>query len=58
MADTNAIYTVGCNEEGQLGAGDTEPRSVPHLVELEAAPAPVRQVSAGSSHTAILTGHS
>ncbi|XP_013177752.1 PREDICTED: regulator of chromosome condensation-like [Papilio xuthus] len=55
VTDTNAIYTVGCNEEGQLGAGDTEPRSVPHLVELEAAPAPVRQVSAGSSHTAILT---
>ncbi|XP_014358640.2 secretion-regulating guanine nucleotide exchange factor [Papilio machaon] len=55
VTDTNAIYTVGCNEEGQLGAGDTEPRNVPHLVELESTPAPVRQVSAGSSHTAILT---
>ncbi|CAH2075586.1 unnamed protein product, partial [Iphiclides podalirius] len=53
VTDTNAIYSVGCNEEGQLGTGDTEPRSVPQYVEFDSVP--VKQVSAGSNHTAILT---
>ncbi|XP_072940531.1 uncharacterized protein [Epargyreus clarus] len=55
VTDTNAIYSVGCNDEGQLGTGDMEPHSVPQYVELEAEHAAVRQVSAGSNHTAILT---
>ncbi|CAG4976764.1 unnamed protein product [Colias eurytheme] len=54
VTDTNAIYAVGCNEEGQLGTGDVESHSVPQYVELDA-DQPIRQVSAGSNHTAVLT---
>ncbi|CAG9784822.1 unnamed protein product [Diatraea saccharalis] len=54
VTDTNAIYTVGCNDEGQLGSGDMEHHTVPQCVELPDSPA-IRQVSAGSNHTAILT---
>jgi alpha-tubulin suppressor-like RCC1 family protein len=46
---------VGCNDEGQLGTGDMEHHTMPQCVELENAPA-IKQVSAGSNHTAILTG--
>lgn len=54
--ENNAIYTVGCNDEGQLGTGDMEHNTVPQNVELEGENVPIRQVSAGSNHTAILTG--
>lgn len=50
------IYSVGCNDEGQLGTGDMEHHTVPQTVELEGEPGPIKQVSAGSNHTAILTG--
>lgn len=56
FVDNNVIYSVGCNDEGQLGTGDMEHHTVPQSVELEGAPGPIRQVSAGSNHTAILTG--
>lgn len=56
--DSNAIYTVGCNDEGQLGTGDMEHHTVPQFVELSDEAGPIRQVSAGSNHTAILTGMS
>ncbi|CAG9560742.1 unnamed protein product [Danaus chrysippus] len=52
VTDTNAIYSVGCNDEGQLGSGDLEHHSVPQYVDLEVT---VKQVSAGSNHTALLT---
>ncbi|XP_041975943.1 X-linked retinitis pigmentosa GTPase regulator-like [Aricia agestis] len=52
--DTNCVYSVGCNDEGQLGTGDLEHRTVPQLVELEGEHR-VAQVSAGSNHTALLT---
>ncbi|KAM3961583.1 uncharacterized protein ACR2FA_004300 [Aphomia sociella] len=55
VTDSNAIYSVGCNDEGQLGTGDMEHHTVPQFVELEGEPAQIRQVSAGSNHTAILT---
>ncbi|KAL0891844.1 hypothetical protein ABMA27_015104 [Loxostege sticticalis] len=55
VTDNSAVYSVGCNDEGQLGTGDMEHHTVPQCVELDAAPAKVRQVSAGSNHTAILT---
>ncbi|XP_052750386.1 X-linked retinitis pigmentosa GTPase regulator-like [Galleria mellonella] len=55
VTDSNAIYSVGCNDEGQLGTGDMEHHTVPQFVELEGDPKPIRQVSAGSNHTAILT---
>ncbi|CAH3987646.1 unnamed protein product [Pieris brassicae] len=54
VTDTNAIYSVGCNEEGQLGTGDVESHTVPQYIELTVDQA-IRQVSAGSNHTAILT---
>ncbi|XP_050676009.1 X-linked retinitis pigmentosa GTPase regulator-like isoform X2 [Leptidea sinapis] len=54
VTDTNAIYAVGCNDEGQLGTGDTEQQTVPQYVELDV-DQPIRQVAAGSNHTAILT---
>ncbi|XP_022121918.2 X-linked retinitis pigmentosa GTPase regulator-like [Pieris rapae] len=54
VTDTNAIYSVGCNEEGQLGTGDMESHTVPQFIELTVDQA-IRQVSAGSNHTAILT---
>lgn len=54
--DTQAIYTVGCNDEGQLGTGDTEHHAVPQYVEVECDDLQIKQVSAGSNHTAILTG--
>ncbi|CAK1552807.1 unnamed protein product [Leptosia nina] len=54
VTDTNAIYSVGCNDEGQLGTGDMEQHTVPQYIELEVE-RPIRQVSAGSNHTAILT---
>ncbi|XP_047521389.1 X-linked retinitis pigmentosa GTPase regulator-like [Pieris napi] len=54
VTDTNAIYSVGCNEEGQLGTGDMESHTVPQYIELTVDQA-IRQVSAGSNHTAILT---
>ncbi|XP_037298969.1 X-linked retinitis pigmentosa GTPase regulator [Manduca sexta] len=54
VTDTNAIHTVGCNDEGQLGTGDLEHHTVPQYVELNQ-PATIKQVSAGSNHTAILT---
>ncbi|XP_068630724.1 X-linked retinitis pigmentosa GTPase regulator homolog [Battus philenor] len=53
VTDTNAIYAAGCNEEGQLGTGDTEPRTLPQYVELNSVV--IKQVSAGSNHTAILS---
>lgn len=56
FSDTNAIYSVGCNDEGQLGTGDTEHQSVPQFVELDEDQS-IRQVSAGSNHTALLTGN-
>ncbi|GBP45055.1 X-linked retinitis pigmentosa GTPase regulator [Eumeta japonica] len=55
VTDTNAIYTVGCNEEGQLGTGDTESHAVPQYVDIEGEDSRIAQVSAGSNHTAILT---
>ncbi|KAF9408607.1 hypothetical protein HW555_011775 [Spodoptera exigua] len=55
VTDSNAIYTVGCNDEGQLGTGDLEHHTVPQFVELEGETGPIKQVSAGSNHTAILT---
>ncbi|XP_026739973.1 regulator of chromosome condensation-like [Trichoplusia ni] len=55
VTDSNAIYTVGCNDEGQLGTGDMEHHTVPQYVELEGDTGPIRQISAGSNHTAILT---
>ncbi|KAJ2946855.1 hypothetical protein O0L34_g16184 [Tuta absoluta] len=56
VTENNAIYTVGCNDEGQLGTGDMEHHTVPQYVELIEGESPViRQVSAGSNHTAILT---
>lgn len=56
LTDTQAIYTVGCNEEGQLGTGDTEPHTVPQYVEIDCEETQIKQVSAGSNHSAILTG--
>ncbi|CAB3243481.1 unnamed protein product [Arctia plantaginis] len=55
VTDSNAIYTVGCNDEGQLGTGDMEHHTVPQFVELDGEAGTIRQVSAGSNHTAILT---
>ncbi|XP_048484978.1 X-linked retinitis pigmentosa GTPase regulator [Plutella xylostella] len=55
VTDSHAIYTVGCNSEGQLGTGSTESHSMPQCVELPCEDARVKQVSAGSNHTAILT---
>lgn len=46
---------MGCNDEGQLGTGDMEHLSVPQTVDLEI-DQPIKQVSAGSNHTALLTG--
>nr|XP_037877449.1 X-linked retinitis pigmentosa GTPase regulator-like [Bombyx mori] len=54
VTETNAIYTVGCNDEGQLGTGDMEHSTVPQSVELEE-PIVVKQISAGSNHTACQT---
>ncbi|XP_069354732.1 probable E3 ubiquitin-protein ligase HERC3 isoform X2 [Maniola hyperantus] len=54
VTDTNAIYSVGCNDEGQLGTGDMEHQSIPQFVELDV-DQPIKQVSAGSNHTALLT---
>lgn len=56
LPDNNVIYSVGCNDEGQLGTGDLEHHTIPQTVELEGEPGPIKQVSAGSNHTAILTG--
>ncbi|XP_053602858.1 probable E3 ubiquitin-protein ligase HERC3 [Plodia interpunctella] len=55
VTDNSTIYSVGCNDEGQLGTGDMEHHTVPQCVELEDDAGAVRQVSAGSNHTAILT---
>ncbi|XP_063621146.1 uncharacterized protein LOC134793498 [Cydia splendana] len=54
VTDTNSVYSVGCNDEGQLGTGDLEHHTVPQYVEVDDQPN-IRQVSAGSNHTAILT---
>ncbi|KAJ0179687.1 hypothetical protein K1T71_004278 [Dendrolimus kikuchii] len=54
VTDENAVYTVGCNDEGQLGTGDMDHHTVPQAVELEEIIA-IKQVSAGSNHTALLT---
>ncbi|KAL4704011.1 hypothetical protein ACJJTC_018051 [Scirpophaga incertulas] len=54
VTDTHVVYAVGCNDEGQLGTGDNESHTVPQCVELPGAGA-VRQLSAGSDHTAVLT---
>ncbi|CAH2106985.1 unnamed protein product [Euphydryas editha] len=53
VTDSNTIYSVGCNDEGQLGTGDMEHHSVPQVVNLEI-DQPIKQVSAGSNHTALL----
>ncbi|KAF9800540.1 hypothetical protein SFRURICE_005216, partial [Spodoptera frugiperda] len=45
VTDSNAIYTVGCNDEGQLGTGDLEHHTVPQFVELEGETGPIKQVS-------------
>ncbi|KAI8429256.1 hypothetical protein MSG28_007770, partial [Choristoneura fumiferana] len=55
VTDSNSVYSVGCNDEGQLGTGDMEHHTVPQYVEVEEHPN-IRQVSAGSNHTALLTG--
>ncbi|XP_046960872.1 X-linked retinitis pigmentosa GTPase regulator-like [Vanessa cardui] len=54
VTDSNTIYSVGCNDEGQLGTGDMEHHSVPQSVNLDI-DQPIKQVSAGSNHTALLT---
>ncbi|CAH0729017.1 unnamed protein product, partial [Brenthis ino] len=54
VTDTNTIYSVGCNDEGQLGTGNMEHLSMPQAVDLEIGQ-PIKQVSAGSNHTALLT---
>ncbi|XP_039748652.1 probable E3 ubiquitin-protein ligase HERC3 [Pararge aegeria] len=54
VTDTSAVYSVGCNDEGQLGTGDMENQSVPQYVELDV-DQNINQVSAGSNHTALLT---
>ncbi|KAI8429261.1 hypothetical protein MSG28_007770 [Choristoneura fumiferana] len=54
VTDSNSVYSVGCNDEGQLGTGDMEHHTVPQYVEVEEHPN-IRQVSAGSNHTALLT---
>ncbi|XP_023940271.2 probable E3 ubiquitin-protein ligase HERC3 [Bicyclus anynana] len=54
VTDTSAVYSVGCNDEGQLGTGDMEHQSVPQFVELDV-DQNIKQVSAGSNHTALLT---
>jgi alpha-tubulin suppressor-like RCC1 family protein len=53
------LYTFGENEDGQLGVetniGTPEPTPTPALVALPGASGPVVQVSAGISHSIVLT---
>jgi alpha-tubulin suppressor-like RCC1 family protein len=49
------LYTWGMGRDGQLGHGDTEPRSEPTLVCGNLADKTVVAVSCGATHTAALT---
>nr|XP_033812255.1 regulator of chromosome condensation isoform X2 [Geotrypetes seraphini]XP_033812256.1 regulator of chromosome condensation isoform X2 [Geotrypetes seraphini]XP_033812259.1 regulator of chromosome condensation isoform X2 [Geotrypetes seraphini]XP_033812260.1 regulator of chromosome condensation isoform X2 [Geotrypetes seraphini]XP_033812261.1 regulator of chromosome condensation isoform X2 [Geotrypetes seraphini] len=54
LSKTGNLYTFGCNDEGALGRDTSEEGSemIPGKIELQEV---VVQVSAGDSHTAILT---
>jgi alpha-tubulin suppressor-like RCC1 family protein len=54
LTDQRRVYTWGSNEDGQLGLGHKNPVNVPQLVE-SLKNKKVRQVSAGSSHSAVWT---
>lgn len=49
------LASWGMGRDGQLGLGDTEPRSVPTLVGGELEGKTVVSVSCGATHTAAVT---
>lgn len=49
------VYAWGANDHGQLGLGDTEPRSSPTRLGGATAGLPVRAIAAGQQHTLALS---
>ncbi|XP_036857437.1 X-linked retinitis pigmentosa GTPase regulator isoform X3 [Manis javanica] len=49
------LYATGGNNEGQLGLGDTKDRNTFHLIGLFTSQHKVKQLSAGSNTSAVLT---
>nr|XP_031301350.1 X-linked retinitis pigmentosa GTPase regulator isoform X3 [Camelus dromedarius] len=49
------VYAAGGNNEGQLGLGDTEERNTFHLVSFFTSQHKIKQLSAGSNTSAVLT---
>ncbi|KAK2507279.1 hypothetical protein MC885_000348 [Smutsia gigantea] len=49
------LYATGGNNEGQLGLGDTEDRNTFHLISFFTSQHKVKQLSAGSNTSAVLT---
>jgi len=50
------IYSFGCNDEGQLGIGDTVDKSSPQKMNFEGKK--VSKISASWKHSLILMGNS
>lgn len=55
-AEGDKLYATGGNNEGQLGLGDTKDRNTFHLIGLFTSQHKVKQLSAGSNTSAVLTG--
>ena len=53
VGEDGSLFVWGRGEYGQLGTGDTDDRLAP--TRVAGLPAPVRQVAAGASNTAIVT---
>ncbi|KAF0725705.1 hypothetical protein Ae201684P_009053 [Aphanomyces euteiches] len=58
ISDSDALYTWGANDFGQLGLGDTKPRFTPALVSFPPTCCQViLQVSLGQFHSAAVNAH-
>ena len=58
VCDGGALLGWGCNDVGQLGTGDTEPRFEPVLVAIPAADdVPTVPAAAGASATVVVEAH-
>ena len=55
VTEDGSVFAFGCNEEGQLGVGDTENRLAPTLLRGELENKSVLQVAAGFQHTVFVT---
>ena len=51
--EDGVLFVWGWGERGQLGTGNTDSRLTP--TRVDGLPAPVAQIAAGQSHTAIVT---